>query len=60
MRAARRAQAVQLRAPDRSQALVLERQARGVRELGGDRGLLEQTGAVHDGRELAAAREQLA
>ena len=50
----------EMRAPDRAQALVLERQASGVGELGGDRGLLEQTGAVHDGGELAAAREQLA
>ena len=47
-----------MRSPERIQALVLERQASGVGELGGHRGLLEQTGAVHDGRELAAARPQ--
>jgi len=55
---ARRPQALEVRTPDGAEALMFESQARRVRELRGQRGVLEETRAVHDGRELAPPSQE--
>src|SRR5215216_291511 len=52
---ARRAKTVEMFAPDRAQALVLEREDGGVGELGGHCGVFEQASPVHERRQLLPA-----
>ena len=52
--------AVEVGALRRVQALVLERQARGPGDLRGQRRVVEQASAMHDGRDAAVAADDAA